>query len=351
MGSYYDSFNAEPAEASILAAENYIAFAWRNADGETKKVNWDMDGITAVMDNSLRATKITYSKEQGRLIISGKQAVDFILEMQAEKRKPWHKKNKAKEWLRNLCIFLGFIGILTTAYFLMVPWLSEKLASSVSVKTEAQFGDAVYDALSLSHQEDQAASVIVNDFFKQMEVPSSYNIQVTVVKGDVVNAFALPGGRIVVYTALLDQLTTYPELAALLAHEFTHVNNRHSTKSVFRRLGSKVFLSLLLGNFGNVTAVLADQADKFKSLTYSRRLEKEADMEGLSLLKERQIDPHGFTGLFQHLKASTLTSGIPEFLQSHPDIDKRIEYIKEASANSPVKDNLELKAIFEKLKQ
>ena len=102
-----------------------------------------------------------------------------------------------------------------------------------------------------------------------MDVPTAYRIRITVVNDNVVNAFALPGGRIVVYTALLKQIKSYPELAALLSHEFTHINNKHSTKSIFRRLGSKVFIGLLFGRFGTVTSVLVNHADNLKSLTYS----------------------------------------------------------------------------------
>jgi predicted Zn-dependent protease len=184
-----------------------------------------------------------------------------------------------------------------------------------------------------------------------MKVPTEYNIRITVVKSEVVNAFALPGGHIVVYSALLKQLKTYPELAALLSHEFVHVNNKHSTKSIFRQLGSKVFLSLLFGKFGSVTSVMIDQADQFKSLKYSRGLEREADMEGLTILKERKINPEGFAALFTHLKESAPASAMPEFLNSHPDIDKRVEYIRNASKNSTIEDNEPLKIIFEKLNQ
>ncbi len=214
--------------------------------------------------------------------------------------------------------------MLIAVYFLIVPWLSEKLASTISVNTEQQIGNAVYDALDLSAQEDKEATTVLNDFFKEMNVPTAYAIRITVVKSDVVNAFALPGGNIIVYSALLKELEAYPELAALLSHEFTHVNNKHSTKSIFRQLGSRVFLSLLFGKFGSVTSVMVDQADKFKSLKYSRSLEKEADLEGLSLLKERKIDAEGFIGLFKHLKDAAPASAMPEFLGSHPDIDQRI---------------------------
>ncbi|MBL7741525.1 MAG: M48 family metallopeptidase [Chitinophagaceae bacterium] len=351
FGFYYDSRGAEPVDASILAAEEFISFAWRTPEGEAQKLKWDMKDVEAVADNSVQGTVITYNRDNSRrLVIPGKEAADFIRQIKAEKAKPWHKKGRTKDGLRNLSIFLGFAGILVIAYLLLVPWLSEKLASTVSVQTEQQFGDAVYTSMQRAMPENPHATILVNDFFRQMQVPTEYDVRIAVVEGDVVNAFALPGGRIVVYSALLGQLTDYTELAALLSHEFTHVNNRHSTKSIFRRLGSKVFLGLLLGNTGSVMAVLVDQADSFKSLTYSRSLEKEADLEGLEILNERQIDPAGFIGLFRHLKASAPASALPEMLESHPDIDNRIAYIREASAKSAVKDNPELKAIFEKIK-
>jgi predicted Zn-dependent protease len=154
-----------------------------------------------------------------------------------------------------------------------------------------------------------------------------------------------------VYSALIEKMESYPELAALLSHEFTHVNNKHSTKSIFRQLGSRIFLSLLFGRLGSVTSVLVNHADNLKSLKYSRGLEKEADVEGLQLLRERKIDPAGFADLFIHLKESSPAAGGPEFLASHPDIDKRIAYIKEVSGDIVVQENTQLQRIFEQLKQ
>ncbi len=350
FGSYYTSSHGEAVEATVLAVENSITIGFRREDGITRRARWEMQDIVAVLDNSIQATRISHSKEPGaRLEVNGKQALDFIMAMQAEQSKPWHKKSQTKEYGRNLLIFLGIVTVLVTAYFLIVPWMSEKLASTISVSTEQQLGNAVYDALDLSGQEDKEATAVLNEFFQEMKVQTPYAIHITVVKSDVVNAFALPGGNIVVYSALLNELKTYPELAALLCHEFTHVNNKHSTKSIFRQLGSRVFLSLLFGKFGNVTSIMVDQADKFKSLKYSRSLEKEADLDGLSLLRERKIDPEGFIGLFRHLKDSAPASAMPEFLGSHPDIDKRIAYIREGSKDWQTNENSQLKTIFEKL--
>ena len=86
-------------------------------------------------------------------------------------------------------------------------------------------------------------------------------------------------------------------------------------------------------------------------MKYSRKLEKEADLDGLNILLERKIDPKGFSDLFRHLKESAPTSAMPELLESHPDIEKRIGYIQSAAAGAGMEEHIELKIIFDNLKQ
>lgn len=354
MKSYFGLFHptqgAAAVESTVLVFDKTLSVGHRNADGSNAMLTWSLKEVEASFDFGRQSTKIRNTKIGGELLIEGGDAAKFIKEMQDEQNKAWHKKSNGKEWIRNSLLFLGIIGVLFLLYLLIVPWLSSKLASKVSQKTEQQLGDAVYDAMGLSSLEDKEATLVINDFFSAMNIPTTYDIRISVVNDNVVNAFALPGGRIVVYSALLKQISSYPELAALLSHEFTHVNNKHSTKSIFRRLGSKVFIGLLFGRFGTVTSVLINHADDLKSLKYSRRLEKEADMEGLQLLMQRKIDPAGFTSLFEHLQASAPANSLPEFLGSHPDVSKRINYIKESSKGAVVEENEQLKAIFGKLK-
>ncbi len=351
FGSFYASPGADPRESTVLVFDKSLSIGFRNPDGSNAMVNWLLGDVEASFDFSSQQTILRHTRQPGgELLIKGNDASHFVHEMQAEKQKAWHKKSSGKEWIRNSLLFLGILGLLFLLYLLVVPWLSQKLASNVSVNTEKQLGDAVYDALGLPVQEDSSKTIILNEFFTAMNVPTAYNIRVSVVNDHIVNAFALPGGRIVVYSALLNQITSYAELAALLSHEFAHVNSKHSTKSIFRRLGSKVFLGLLFGKFGAVTSVVVDHADNLRSLKYSRHLEKEADMEGLAILTKRQIDPTGFKELFNHLKGAGPSNKLPEFLASHPHVEKRIAYIREASKDALVKEDTQLKAIFEKLK-
>ncbi len=355
MKSYLGTFHSSSGdygEASILVFDKEVHIGYRNQQCQHIQLKWPMQDVDASFDFSKQATRLRHAKETGiEIFVNGNDADNFVKGMQAEQSKPWHKKDKAKEWQRNFLIFLGVVTFLIVLYFLLVPWMAEQFASKVSVKTEEGFGDATYKVLVPEGSENVKASLTVNGFFAAMNVKTAYNVRVTVVNGETVNAFALPGGHIVVYSALLEKMESYLELAALLSHEYSHVNNRHTTKAIFRKLGSKIFLGLLFGKMGSVTSVLVDHADNLKSLKYSRGLEKEADIDGLALLKARKIDPKGFADLFNHLKESVPAGSMPEFLASHPDIDKRIAYIREASANVAVEENALLKAIFEKIKQ
>ncbi len=352
FGTYLTSPGADPLESTVLVFDKNLNIGFRNPDGSNAMINWLLKDLETGFDFSNQKTKLRHTKTPGaELLINGNDAGNFIKELLAEQQKPWYKKSSGKEWIRNSLLFLGVLGVLFLIYLLIVPWLSQKLASKVSIKTEKQLGDAVYDALGLADREDSAKTYVLNELFTAMDVPTAYNIKITVVNDNTVNAFALPGGRIVVYSALLKEITTYPELAALLSHEFTHINNKHSTKRIFRQLGSKVFLGLLFGRFGSVTNVVVNHADNLKSLKYSRSLEKEADINGLEILTKRKIDPNGFVDLFYHLEESAPGNPMPEFLGSHPDVAKRIAYIQEASRGVAVMEDKELKAIFDKLKK
>lgn len=352
MKSYFGLFHAPsvgPVDCTVLVFDKRLSIGYTDASGINRMEPWILRDITYRYEASLNQTHIRHRRAPGEIQIAGEDAFRQLRMQEEERNAPWFRSGAGREWIRNGTLVLGLLGFLVLMYLLLVPWLSEKLATRVSVKTEQRLGDAVYDAMGLSEQEDTAASRVLNDFFRAMEVPTRYDIRITVVRENVVNAFAVPGGRIVVYRALLDQIRTYPELAALLSHEFTHVNNQHATKRIFRMLGSKVFLGLLFGSFGTVSAVLVNHADNLKNLTYSRRLEKEADLDGLAILLQRGIDPRGFEDLFRHLEESAPASSLPEFMGSHPDLAKRSAYIRDAAKRADVREDVRLKTIFEEL--
>ncbi|WP_446914219.1 M48 family metalloprotease, partial [Klebsiella pneumoniae] len=83
-----------------------------------------------------------------------------------------------------------------------------------------------------------------------------------------VNAFAVPGGFIVVHDAILDEMEHHEELAGLLGHEIGHVQLRHSTKAIARSLSYYMLLSLLFGDVSGIAAVIVDNASTLNNLEY-----------------------------------------------------------------------------------
>ena len=345
-GWYQEWSGAEKQPISLMVLEDYLQIGFIGSD---RRIRWTYAQVQLSVSHDAALTEIRQLTDPGRIEIEGRFAYERIQIRLNRSELPWYQRPKAKEWIRNGGLLIALVAIVLFIYSLLVPFLAEQLAKRVSVETEQTLGDGVFDALATDYQIDTVRSRRVVEFFESMKVPSAYSIRIVVVRHSESNAFALPGGRIVVYSGLLDKMESAPELAALLSHEFTHVDQRHATRSIFRKLGSQVFLGLLFGKVGTVSGVLVDHADELRSLTYSRSLEKDADLRGLKILTDRGIDPQGFEDLFDRLKTQS-GSGLPEFLASHPDLDNRIQYIKETSKQARSKPQPVLDSIFAQLK-
>jgi beta-barrel assembly-enhancing protease len=249
---------------------------------------------------------------------------------------------------------IGFVilAVLAIGYLLVVPWLAGLLASRFPQNFEQQLGKQVYNSMKKEFTIDERATTTANRFFKALNFPSVQPVYVTIVKGDVENAFALPGGHIIVYDRLLRGVNDYETFAALLAHEFVHVKERHTIRSLFRQLGGAIFLSLLIGDAGAISTTVLVNADELKNLSYSRRLETEADREGVRLLQQRNIGCGGFVRLFRFLEKQTASRQPAEWMSSHPNLEKRIQNIQRdhnCSIGFGAKDST-LHALFLQLK-
>ncbi len=231
-----------------------------------------------------------------------------------------------------IALYLLFINI--------VPSIGLKL---ISKEREIAIGNQMFDA-TIQGMADERKSRAFQDFADQLKLSDEYPIKVHVVISDEINAYAVPGGNIVVYTALLNRMEHYSELVALLGHEVSHVNERHSLRSILKSISSTVFLSILVGDVSAVGGALLTNADKLRGLSYSRSLEKEADEEGLKVMQRNNVDVNGMLKMFERLKAAD-KGEVPMILSSHPLTDARIRYtkdqIKEISQDDTERKDLE----------
>nr|WP_252730267.1 M48 family metallopeptidase [Lacinutrix sp. C3R15] len=238
-------------------------------------------------------------------------------------------------------------------YFYVIPNVAEKFAQTLHTNYVGEFGNFVFNAIKSELDINEERSEILQEFAGHLELNAEFPLELYVVDSKDVNAFAMSGGKIVVYSGLLDKLTNENQLAALLGHEVSHINNRHVLRNVSRDLSGYIFLSVIFGDINGVTSVFVENAHLFKSMSYSRDLEQEADEGGLELLYENNINPEGMLELFQILKEETKIEdfGGIEYISSHPLVDERIKYTKEQieAQTSTFVDNKELKNLFIKL--
>jgi beta-barrel assembly-enhancing protease len=142
-----------------------------------------------------------------------------------------------------------------------------------------------------------------------------YKLSIKVLDHEMVNAFAVPGGQIVILRGLLDDAETPAEVAGVLAHEVGHVEARDPTRLTFRAAGSAGIVSLLLGDAtgGTLIAIMGDQ---MLSASYTREAEAEADAFAHRMLAAADISTEGMAAFFDRIDG--MGAELPGYMATHP---------------------------------
>ncbi len=244
-----------------------------------------------------------------------------------------------------------FIGLGLFAFFVALPWAAEKSALLIPLNAEKKLGETIAATITQSSTINDSATLYANNYVAQLNTHTNYAIHVTVIKSEEINAFALPGGQLFVYTGIIKQMKTPEEFAALLGHEISHVSNQHSLKSICRTLSSSLFIAAVFGDVSGISAGIMQQANEFKQLTYSRTLETEADEKGLEMMVQNKINPRGMIDLLTMLdKQGSATPAVLAYFSTHPETIIRINNIKaKPIAKQTFATNKTLKIWFYKL--
>ena len=170
---------------------------------------------------------------------------------------------------------------------------------------------------------------------QRLQPDATASQSVTVVDWSLVNAFAVPGGRVVLTRAILEKASSADEIAGVLAHEIGHGQELHPEQGLVRGLGMWAVLNIMFtgspGTLGNIGAALAQ-------LSYSRDAERQADARALDMLKTGGISPKPFAGFFRRIEKvepNSLPGRIMranEMFASHPPSAERIATIEAVAA-------------------
>jgi predicted Zn-dependent protease len=155
-----------------------------------------------------------------------------------------------------------------------------------------------------------------------------FNVQKT---GDM-NAYCMPGGRIMVYSGLIEELdVSDAELATVIGHEIAHALREHTRERVSRAYAQQLVLSgaAAVAGVSETTANVANMvAEVTFQLPFSREQESEADTIGLELMARAGFDPRAAVSLWQKMARAASGGGPPKFLSTHPAPKDRIEEIE-----------------------
>lgn len=229
----------------------------------------------------------------------------------------------------------GSIAAAVTAFAILfmfvLPWTAHRIAAAVPYEAEARLGDNVYDAFmqDVRHRtgavalcEAQSGVTALRKLRNRLieERKPRIPLRLVVVTDDEVNAYALPGGLIILTSALLQEVRNEAELAGILAHEAAHIENRHSLAHAVQSGAAVYIVGLLVGDMSGALAS-SYVAGQLAELAYSRTAEAEADALAVAWLRTANIDPGVAAGFFDRLAEKDPAQFV--LLSTHPASESR----------------------------
>lgn len=261
-----------------------------------------------------------------------------------------------------LAVISVFVATPAAADVEDLPDIGSPSDAILSRQVEAQIGRQIYYSLIQSGNviTDPEVQEYIQDLGMRLVSHAGINgqrFQFFVIDSPVINAFALPGGYIGVHTGLLLATATESELAGVLAHEISHVTQRHISRAVFaNQRASTLSLAAMLGAIlvGVATGVdpgliqgavgAAQGMSVEQQIGFTRSNEKEADRVGIDVLADAGFDPIGMPNFFETMGRSSATlseNKAPEFLLTHPVTSDRMAETRDRAKSYPKVESID----------
>ncbi len=247
------------------------------------------------------------------------------------------------------------LAVLAPAAEINLPDIGSPADAILSKNDEAQLGRAIMQQIYNSGQvvEDPLVTEYVNEIGHRIAAQANndgiHEFSFFVIDDPAINAFALPGGFIGVHRGLLEATRSEDELAGVLAHEVSHVTQRHIARSIHANqrqslLSMAIMLGAILaaaaGGSGDAmqgAIAVAQGTAAQQQINFTRSNEYEADRVGISALANAGFDPQGMASFFEVISRSNTPMNLrtPEFLRTHPVSSARIAEARARARNYP----------------
>ncbi|MCR9140829.1 MAG: M48 family metallopeptidase [bacterium] len=342
------------AAGRLSISSGGLRFDTDSGESLTLPLTLPLDGLQAKPGGAAgRLFFFTHPRHPERTLHTADPA---ILKDPALNRRPGMQQQLAglrrKRGGRWLSVAAGITAVMLALYaltFLKDP-LVGAVAAQIPIEWEEQLGDLAFTQVTAGGRliEDEAllkdlakiTDPLVAAVNKRSE--REYNYEFHIVRDPVLNAFAVPGGKVAIHSGLILAAESPDEIAGVLAHEIAHVTQQHSMRQLVSTLGIYLLAQAFLGDMQGLMAVILDNGSYLLTLKFSRDHESDADEVGLAFMRDAGINPRGMVEMFRKLQAAqeemndamtedveeatgTEDLGIPDFLSTHPDTGARIE--------------------------
>ncbi|ABS26861.1 M48 family metallopeptidase [Anaeromyxobacter sp. Fw109-5] len=259
-------------------------------------------------------------------------------------RRPGLVARLEARWPAALAAVVAGVGVLVSAYVYGLPAAARWVAGRLPPSAERRLGDGVLEVLdrnllrptTLSEEEQRAAQARVDDAARFGAPAVSYRLLFRAAGfGPSTNAFALPGGTVVLLDGLVRGTASDDRLVAVVGHELGHVARRHSMQAFLKSAGVGAAASLLWGDFSGQAAAIPAALAMFD---YSRDAEREADEDGVRFLRAAGRSALPMVDALCLLQSVELEAGmgeLPGLLSTHPKLAERIAHVRDLGGVDP----------------
>lgn len=261
---------------------------------------------------------------------------------------------------RNIAIAVLVLAGMALFLWQGVPRLSAPLAQLVPLEWEQKIGaivrKRVLGGAKICHGSGGAAALDIMTQRLTSKLENAPVVNITVADRAMVNAFAMPGGNIVIFRGLLQTAESADEVAAVLAHEMGHVQHRHPTQIALRAMGIGIITDLLTGDGSAIVELAGEVGGLLLLLSYSRDMERQADAFGRDLFRRGDLPMGAQASLFARLRDKAAKTdggkdggrdggGLFGYFNSHPPLEERIASSGDPGGGHPVMDEVQWKAL------
>lgn len=327
VARYSDGASAAVRTVAVVPVLGGLSL--RDLDQEREIARWPLDRILLLDD--LDWGRVRFGFANARLTIEDRDSGETLRAATPDIFAAAPPERRPSGML--LLVAFAAIGGLIGTYFAL-PAISGVLANLVPQGWYEKVGASAVDQMAtvLGEGEDgfchgEAGNAALQDLMARLaatvEKPTPVNLRV--VHSGMINAFAAPGGHLVVMRGLIDFVETPSELVGVLAHEYAHARGSHPESGLVQAIAGSVLTQVVLGGSGDVANQIGFVGGYLLDLSHSRDVEAAADSMGLEMLSAAGLRTDGLALLFERLDSMSEIDGIelPAMLSSHPPSEAR----------------------------